>query len=45
MSIYQRLKHLFTYFGIKIDKTISLNKQIEILAKKFTRRNGILSKL
>ena len=34
-----------TYLGIKIDENLSWNKQIEILAKKLSRTNGILSKL
>ena len=34
-----------TYLGIEIDENFSWNKQIEILAKKLSRTNGILSKL
>ena len=34
-----------TYLGIEIDENLSWNKQIEILAKKPSRANGILSKL
>ena len=34
-----------TYLGIKIDKSLSWNKQTEILAKKLSRTNCILSKL
>ena len=34
-----------TYLGIEIDETLSWNKHIEILSKKLSRTNGILSKL
>ena len=34
-----------TYLGIEIDETLSWNNQIEVLAKKLNRTNGILSKL
>ena len=34
-----------TYFGIEINENLSWNKQREILAKKLSRTNGILSKL
>ena len=34
-----------TYLGIEINENLSWNKQIEILPKKFSRTNGILSKL
>ena len=34
-----------TYLGIEIDENLSWNKQIETLAKKLSRTNGILSKL
>ena len=33
------------YLGIEIDETLSWNKQIEVLAKKLSRTNGIRSKL
>ena len=33
------------YLGIEIDKTLSWNNQIEVLAKKLSRTNGILSKV
>ena len=31
-----------TYLGIEIDENLSWNKQIETLAKKLSRTNGIL---
>ena len=31
-----------TYLGIEIDENLSWNKQIEALAKKLSRTNGIL---
>ena len=34
-----------TYLGIEIDETLSWNNQTEVLAKKLSRTNGILSKL
>ena len=34
-----------TYLGTEIDKTLSWNNQIEVLAKKVSRTKGILSKL
>ena len=34
-----------TYLGIEIDETLSWNNQIEVLAKKLSRTNGIFSKL
>ena len=34
-----------TYLGIEIDENLSWNKQIETLAKKISRTNGILSRL
>ena len=34
-----------TYLGIEIDENLSWNKQVEILAQKLSRTNGILSKL
>ena len=34
-----------TYLGIETDETLSWNNQIEALAKKLSRTNGILSKL
>ena len=34
-----------TYFGIEIEENLSWNNQIEVLAKRLSRTNGILSKL
>ena len=34
-----------TYLGIEINENLSWNKQIEIIAKKLSRTNSILSKL
>ena len=34
-----------TYLGIEIDETLSWNNQIEVLAQKLSRTNGMLSKL
>ena len=34
-----------TYLGIDIEENLSWNNQIEVLAKRFSRTNGILSKL
>ena len=34
-----------TYLGIEIDKTLSWNNRIEVLAKKLSKTNLILSKL
>ena len=38
-------KKTFTYLSIEIDENLSWYKQLEILAKKLSGKNGILSKL
>ena len=35
-------KKAVTFLGIEINENLSCNKEIEILAKKISRRNGIL---
>ena len=51
MSIIKLNGHLLTltksvtYLGIENHKTLSWNNQIEVLAKKLSRTNGILSKV
>ena len=44
-SFILTLEKTVTYLGIEIDENLSWNKQIETLAKKLSRANGILSNL